>query len=99
MRVADIHTDLIGRICKLTAHGLLLEEEYEKLYGVGNVQQAELLYFYHQPGPYQILLMFIDEKPWRKDNQTWFWVKEIGKGCFGDWHLFTLDQLIICNSK
>src|SRR5574342_83086 len=86
MRVADLHTDLIGKLCKLTQHGVLLEKEYEEIFKVGNTRVAELLFFYHQPGPFQILLMFIDQPPWRKDSQTWFCVKEIGKGCFGDWH-------------
>lgn len=97
MRIADVHTHLIGKLCKLTEMGLELEKEYEKLFHMGNYERARTFYMYHEKGPYQVLFMFIDEPPYNRDGLTWYCVKEVGKGCMGDYHWYTLDQLMICD--
>lgn len=95
-RIADLHTDLIGKLCVITSIGVQLEREYEQMYGIGNYQSAQLLYHYNHESKYKFLLMFIDEKPFSKFNETWFCVKEVGKWSNGDMHWFTLNQLMIC---
>lgn len=96
LRISNEHTFLIGKIAKLTEFGVRLEAEYCNLFGFGNVRKAELLLAYMHHEKYEVSLIFIDEPPVKNLDQTWFCLKEIGKGCFGDWHWFTLDQLIIC---
>lgn len=96
LKVAHLHTDLIGKLCKLTPMGVVLEKQYEELLGIGNPYNAELLYHYHQEGKYQLLLIFVDEQPWVFHGHIFFCVKDIGNGAMEDYHWFTLDQLIIC---
>lgn len=97
LRVADLHTHLIGKICKLTEFGVELEKEYEQLFKRGNSQSAmQIFYFCHRGGRYEMSLMFIDQPPFTKDNNTWYCVKEVGVGVMGDWHWYTLNQLMIC---
>lgn len=98
MRVYSEHTEYIGKICKLTAFGLVLEQEYESLFGVGNYQVAQHIFQYcYLNNRYAICLMFIDEPPITRDGVTWYCFKEFGTGCSGDWHWFTLNQVMVCN--
>jgi len=95
--VYDNH-HLIGKLAVITDFGLQLEEQYKKLFGVGNIYSyRQLLRYCKADGQYKIRLMFIDEKPHQHNNLTFFCLKEIGKGCSGDWHWFTLDQLMVCD--
>ncbi len=97
MRLVDIHTDLIGKICKLTRFGVQLEYQYERELCVGDWYRAERLRYYcGLRNEHEISLMFIDEKPHTQNGVTWFCVKEVGQDVNGDWHWFTLNQLIIC---
>ena len=100
MFVADLHTHLIGKICKLTEFGLELEKEYEQIFGFGNYESAKTIHLYcYIGGRYEMSLMFIDEKPHIVNGIIWYCVKEIGVGVMGDWHWYTLNQLIICNEE
>ena len=100
LRVVDLHTHLIGKICKLTELGVQLEKEYQEMFGVGSWITAKELFGYCYSGnKYELSLMFIDEKPIRKHGLVWYCVKEIGVGVSGDWHWFTLNQLIICDEN
>jgi len=98
LRKWDIHTDLIGKICKLTSMGVEIEKGYEKHLGVGNSYMAERIYKYcYCGGWYEMSLMFIDEPPIHRDGVVLYCLEEIGKGVNGDWHWFSLEQLMICN--
>ena len=98
LRIIDEHTDLIGKIAKLSEFGVELEKEYEELFNVGNYCNAKDIYFYcHRGGRYEMSLIFIDEPPIKHNGITWFCLKEVGVGVNGDWHWFTLNQLIICD--
>ena len=80
LRIADLHTHLVGKICKLTEFGVELEKEYVELFGIGNVYKAmSIYYFCHMGGKYEMSLIFINEKPYSKNGVTWYCVKEIGK--------------------
>jgi hypothetical protein len=97
LRIWDEHTDMIGKIAKLTERGVLLEKEYVDLFGIGNEIFAKLLHQYcYEGGKYEISFMFIDEPPFKKNGVTWFCLKEVGMGVSGDWYWFTLNQLMIC---
>ena len=90
------HTHLVGKLCKLTRMGAELEKEYEQLFHVGNYNRAlDINFFCYMGGRYEMSLMFIDEKPIRRQNVVWYCVKEVGVGVMGDWHWYTLDQLMI----
>lgn len=96
LRIEDVHTHFIGKIAKLTEKGLELENDYEKLFGIGNYGKSHIIHYYcHCGGRYEMSLMFIDEKPIKINGATWFCVKEIGVGVSGDYHYYTLDQLKI----
>lgn len=98
MKIAGAHSNLIGKLCKLSEFGVVLEKEYRELFGIGNEQNAELLQYYcFCGGPHEVCLMFIDEPPHQHYSLTFYCVKEVGKNASGDWHWFTLDQLILCN--
>ena len=99
MRVADLHTDLIGRICKLNQMAVPLEREYEIIFGFGNAHIVEDLFWLQEKHCSKIAFIFIDEKPFTKDKETWFCIKEFSttnKKVNGDYHWLTLNQLIIC---
>lgn len=96
LRIAEIHTDLIGKIAKLNNIAYHLELEYEEMYKVGNANRMKTLLFFQNEHICKMMFLFIDEKPIKKFNETWFCLKEIGNGVNGDWHWFTLNQLIIC---
>ena len=98
LRIINDHTPLIGKLAKLTAMGLHLEQEYQTLFEVGNYFKAQLIHYYcYLQNKYEINLIFIDEAPIKRDGLTWFCLKEIGNGVHGDYHWFTLDQLMVCN--
>jgi len=98
MQIVDEHTEFIGKISKITEFGIELEGEYEKLFNVGNLSKAQMIYYYcYMGGRYEISLMFIDEPPIKRNGVTWFCLKEIGTGNNGDLHWFTLNQLLICD--
>lgn len=99
IRILDTHSPLIGKIAKLTDFGVELEKEYQDLFGVGNYASAFHLHQYHSKdfGKYQLMLMFIDERPINRNGVVWYCLKEIGKYATGDYFWFTLNQLIICN--
>jgi hypothetical protein len=98
LKVLDSHKELIGKICKLTAFGVQLELEYEKEFGIGNHSNAKRLFDYcHSENQYEISLMFIDERPMKLNGMVFYCLKEIGKGSTGDWHWFTLNQIMLCN--
>jgi thymidine kinase len=97
LQISDIHTDLVGKLCKITSFGIELEKEYVQLFGVGNVHTAQMahLYCYNSSEKYAIKLMFIDEVPFFKNGMTWYFLKSVGKYANGDYYLYTLDQLLI----
>lgn len=100
IRVYDLHTEYLGKLCKLTRLGLELEKEYEKLFGFGNYTDALRTYEYcHNSSEYQFVLMFIDEPPVKKNNMTWYCLKDVGVLASGDYHWFTLDQVMICSEN
>lgn len=97
LRKVDIHTHLIGQIAKLTEFGMELEKEYEDVFGFGNYSSArQIHYFCYMGGKYEMSLMFIDEPPTTHNGETWYCLKEVGVGVMGDWHWYTLNQLMIC---
>ena len=97
LRIADIHTDLIGKICKPTEWGVELEKEYDLLFNRNNyLSQLRTYQYCTMGGRYEMSLMFIDEKPYKECGLTFYCLKEVGIGVMGDWHWFTLDQLMIC---
>lgn len=94
-----VHKHLIGKLCKLTDFGLILEKEYELL-GFGNARSYERILFYNQlKDQNSISLISIDEYPHKINGVLLFCVKEIGKYSSGDWHWFSLNQLIICEES
>lgn len=96
--ISGIHTELIGKLAKLTEQGVILEQEYEYLFGMGNYEKAIHNHYYHYcGGRYELKLMFIDEPPFSIAGQTWYCLKEVGTGCHGDYFWYTLDQLMICD--
>lgn len=96
LRLADIQTDLIGKIAKLHSQAEELEREYVSMYNVGSVNTIRKLLYFQNFHYSKMKFLFIDEKPVRKFNETWFCLKEIGKDVNGDYHWFTLNQLIMC---
>lgn len=98
LKVIGEHSYLIGKIAKLTTLGVLLEKKYEELFGVGNAHKAEFINYYcYIGGRYEMSLIFIDEPPEKRGGIMFYWLEEIGVGVMGDWHLYTLEQLMICN--
>lgn len=98
LRIYDLHTELIGKICKITSFGVELENEYEEVFGIGNYYSAKTLFEYCYCGnKYELSLMFIDEKPIKRNGVVWYCLKEIGKYSTGDYYWFTLNQVLICS--
>lgn len=99
MEITFIPLDsLVGRIAKLTERGVLLAKEYEELLGIGSEGSARKIHEYcHMGGQYEMSLIFINEPPFIAKGVTFYFLKEIGKGVGGDWHLYSLNQLIFCN--
>ncbi len=92
------HKSLIGRIAKVTERGILLAKEYEELLGIGSENSTKKIYEYcHMGGQYEMSLIFINEAPFRIHGVTFYCLKEIGKGVGGDWHWYSLNQLVFCN--
>ncbi len=90
------HKQYIGRICKVSLQGVALEKIYEEVLGISTY--AEKVYEYcHFGGKFEMSLMFIDEPPMVVKGETFYCLLEVGIGVSGDWHWFTLNQLIICN--
>jgi hypothetical protein len=98
-RVHDLHTDLIGKIAKPTLFGVELAGKYKEMFGIGPSKwHAERTHFFcTRGGPYEMALMFIDEPPVTRNGVTWYILEEVGVDVMGDWHMYTLDQLIICD--
>lgn len=97
MRICDLHTDLIGKICKVTEFGVELQKEYADLFGIGSVFITNRLFEYCQlEGKNKVSLIFIDEKPIIKNGVVFYALKEIGKYTNGDYYWFSLNQLMIC---
>jgi len=97
-QLTDEHTPFLGKLAKLTELGVELEKEYKQLFGIGNIYAAQSLYFHCQSrNKYQLYLMFIDEKPIKVYGLTLFCLKEVGIGACGDWHWFSLEQLMLCS--
>ena len=96
--LSTIHKPLLGKLAKLTKTGVYLEEEYQKLFGIGNYWQTMTLFYYcHSNDRYEISFVFIDEKPIRRGGVIWYCLKEIGEYSEGNYYWFTLNQLIICS--
>jgi|GEM_PF-5144093 len=86
-----------GKLAKVTELGVLLAREYELLFGVGSEWQTQRAYDYcHAGGRYELVLLFIDQEPWHVHGLTFYCLKEVGAGALGDWHYYTLDQLVLC---
>lgn len=97
MNIVRGHEDYIGKIAKLTKFGVELEKEYEELFNIGNYGMAQFINYYcYLGGRYELSLMFIDEAPIHRNGIELFCLKEIGNGVMGDWHWYTLNQLIVC---
>lgn len=98
LRVCDLHTDYIGKVCKLTSFGVELEKEYKELFGIGNVSSLKMLFNYCYCGnKYELSLMFIDERPVQRNGVIWYCLKEVGKYSRGDYYWLTLNQIVICS--
>jgi hypothetical protein len=92
----DHHTDLIGKIAKLTDFGVEIEKQYQETFKIGNYSKAQRINHYCYLGnKYEMSLIFINEKPIKRNGVIWFCLKEIGFGVSGDLHWFTLNQLMI----
>jgi hypothetical protein len=97
LQIVDEHTDLIGKLAKLTEFGVKLEEQYKEMFNVGNVWTAKMVHNYcYCKGRYEISLMFVDEPPIKRNGVTWFCLKEVGQVIYGDLRWFTLNQLVLC---
>lgn len=100
LQVAHLHTHLVGKICKLTEFGVALEKEYEENFKIGNWNKAlQTYHFCHMGGKYEMSLMFIDQKPYPINGVLFYCVKEVGVGVMGDWHWYSLNQLMICEER
>ena len=98
LRLFDFHTELIGKVCKLTSFGVELEKEYEKVFGLGNYNSTYILFDYcYCKNKYELSLMFIDEKPIKINGVVWYCLKEIGRYATGNYYWFTLNQVMICS--
>lgn len=96
--IFDLHSELVGKICKLTEHGLAMEQEYKELFGIGNYESARRLFYYcYESGKNELSLMFVKEKPIKQNGCIWYCMKEIGRGSTGDYYWFTLNQVMICS--
>jgi hypothetical protein len=94
-----MHLPFVGKLAVLTELGVCISEQYRQLYGIGNPEQDYNLYYHYQTnGKYSIKLMFINEPSIQAENHRFFCLKEVGIGIgrHGDWHWYTLDQLMIC---
>ncbi len=96
IRIHNIHTCLVGKVCRLTKIGVLLSQEYEKLFGIGNQYKVQDIYNICESG--FGCLMFIDEPPWQTFGFTFYCLKIVAKGS-DDWYWFTLNQLMICDEN
>lgn len=98
MNLHEPHKWLVGKIAKLHYSAIEIERGYMSNIGIGNVHKVELMYWQqHSRGKYETSLMFVDEPPFRQKGVVFYCLQEIGKEAFGDWHWFSLEQLIICN--
>lgn len=94
------HIPLMGCICKLTEFGVELAKEYEELLKIGSYDRTKREYgFCHMGGRYEMSLMFINEPPFIQNGVKFYCLKEIGVGVMGDWHWYSLNQLMICIEK
>lgn len=99
MKIIDLHSDLIGKVCRLHPAAVQLAKVYEDLFSFGNAQCTERLLFFQNYHDCKLAFIFLDEAPVTRYTETWFCVKEFsttGKKVNGDWYWFTLNQLIIC---
>lgn len=97
-----LHLQLVGKLAVLTEFGVELSEQYRILYDVGNPESdLNILKWCQDLGKYKVRLIFIDEPSIKVGNLRFFCLKEVGVGIgkYGDWHWFTLDQLMICDEK
>ncbi|MFR2930652.1 hypothetical protein [Alistipes putredinis] len=77
---------------------MAIEQGYTEAIGIGDVDKIDKLYWRcHCGGPYEISFMFVDEQPFRRLGVVFYCLQEIGNGVFGDWHWFSLEQLIVCD--
>ena len=98
MRLIEEHSWLIGKVAKLHSSAGAIEQGYTEAIGIGDVDKIDKLYWRcHCGGPYEISFMFVDEQPFRRLGVVFYCLQEIGNGVFGDWHWFSLEQLIVCD--
>ena len=95
LRLHDLHTEHIGKICKLTSFGVELEKEYELLFGIGNHYSALMLFDFCNNN--EVRLMFVDEKPFSREGVIWYCLKDVGKYSEVNYHWFTMNQILICS--
>lgn len=92
------HMHLIGQIAKVTERGVLLAKEYEDILKIGLADSTRKIYEYcYAQGKNEISLMFINERPVKVGGVIFYCLKEIGHNVHGDWHYYSLNQLMICN--
>lgn len=97
LRIAKDHDWLVGKVCKLSILGVELEKEYYEMFSIGNYEKAKQIHKYcYDFGTTELNLIFIDQDPFVRGAITWYCLKEIGKTYCGNWHWYTLNQLIIC---
>ena len=86
MRLIEEHSWLIGKMAKLHSSAVAIEQGYTEAIGIGDVDKIDKLYWRcHCGGPY------------RRLGVVFYCLQEIGNGVFGDWHWFSLEQLIVCD--
>lgn len=94
------HTSLIGSVAKVSEFGVELAKEYESYLGIGSYDNTYRTWqFCHMGGRYEMSLMFISEPPFIEKGVKFYCLKEVGAGVGGDWHWYSLNQLVICNEK
>lgn len=94
--IRPLHNHLIGKICKLTDFGLVLANEYQAMFGIGNFVTARMLHWSMQQPGNKVMLMFNKERPFNRLGTTWYCFTEVGEEGNGDYHWFTLDQVVVC---
>lgn len=93
----NTHTELIGKICKITRFGVELQKEYKRLFGIGSHYVAKTLFDYCYSGnEYELSLVFTQDAPIRRNGVVFYCLKEVGEHSSGEYHWLSLNQIIIC---
>jgi hypothetical protein len=98
LSVAGEQTPYVGRLAKPSPLFRVLCAKYLELFGTGisDYYAERLEWECSRGGPNETTLMFVDEPPYTANGFTYFFLEAIGKDTMGDWHMLTLDQIILC---